>query len=186
MQMETGITTSSAPRSRRRQRLDARDQVKKLRAEFPKANAAQIAELYKARVRELVVFDDDDIEAEIMGVVDDWLSLNVKDPRKPPTQKHEGNKIQRRALVDKIAQVDEARIETAIKIRLLDWLTPYGKKLADCTGAECTRLSKRYGPFLAEIAKRLHPSEHVRNHLSERELQAMAATHRLVGPEAIR
>lgn len=182
MQTETLTSTTEKPRHRRR--LDARDQVKRLRAEFPKANAAQLSELYKARVRELVVFDDAEVEAEIIGIIDDWLSRNVKDT--PPAARKPLNKTKTRALVHKIAEADEQRIETAIKIRLLDWLTPYGRKLADCTGAECGRLSKRYGPFLGEIAKRLHPRDHVRNHLSERELQAIAATHRLVGPEALR
>ena len=70
--------------------------------------------------------------------------------------------------------------------KLLDLPVPNGKLLGDCTGAECQRLSRRYGAFFAEIGKRLNPHDHVRQHLSEAELQAIARQHRLLGPKADR
>lgn len=186
--IDTGTTTGAGRRRRRDVRPE--EQVRRLQGEYPKASPAQVRELYKSRLRELVLFDTDAIEFEVMTIVDEWLLRHVTDPapkstRSTPEQR-QARKRDRDVLVTKIRAADEQRIETAIKVRLLEWMTPYGKKLRDCTGAECLRLSRRCGPFFGEIAKRLAPRDHVGNHLSERELEAIAMTHRLIGPDALR
>jgi hypothetical protein len=190
MTMTDVATPTTARRSRPPKRPRPETRIGKLRAEYPKATAEQLCELYKKWLIGVVIFDTDDDEAEIMTLIDLALRSLVKDHPaarlpKTPAQRQQA-KAQKKALVNKIAAADEQRIETLLTVRLLEYQTTYGKRLADCTGAECKRLSFRYGSFFAEIAKRLSPSDRVGNHLSEPELQAIAKTHRLVGPEAVR
>jgi len=200
------LETHTSEEPRRERLLRAAEQIRLLRNEYPKATNQQIANIYKQNIRGLVICEDDQTEFELFGILDDWLKAHIDNilkgkpvevkpvaepkpaaPRrtKTPEEKAEAE-AKRRALVEEIRARDEVRIETAIKVRLLEWQTTYGKRLADCTGAECMRLARRYGPFFQEISKRLNASDKVGNHLSEVELQAIAATHKLIGPEALR
>lgn len=182
----TMIDTGAEP-GRQQREPGPEDRIRELRREYPLASAAQIRAHYKTWARPQIALE---AEHELMRIVDDWLLRYVPDERPARRQRteeeREAAKEERRALAERIKAADDARIEIEVKIRLLEWQTTYGKPLADCTGAECLRLSRRYGPFFAEIAKRLNPSDKVRNHLSETELQAIALAHRLIGPEALR
>ena len=48
------------------------------------------------------------------------------------------------------------------------------------TKAEYARLKEQYGGFFNEIATRLTPGQHVRNHVTELELQGIASAHHLL------
>lgn len=179
------------PRRRRTRILTPREFIKKLWAEYPTASAEDIGEHYKRHLRVNTVFDGPAVEALAMQPLEEWLRDNVVEggttrrPRAPRSPEEQAQRAQaKEALVATIAEHHEALVEAEVGIRLLEYQTTYGKPLGDCTGAECQRLSLRYGAFFAEVAKRLHRSDHVRQHLTEAELQAIARSHRLIGPTA--
>lgn len=179
--------------------VEPRDFIARLRAQYPGENDDAIRERYKQHVCERAMFDDSAIKRLVMAPLDEWLK-SVLDKAPPATplpaapapkpkrsktvEEREQARAATNAIVGEIAKRDEKRIEREVTIRLLEYQTTYEKPLGDCTGAECRRLSIRYGVFFAEIAKRLRPSDHVRHHLTEAELQAIAVTHRLIGPKA--
>ena len=193
----TYTDTGRMPR-RRGHLLSPREFIDKLRAEEPNANTDEIAQRYMAAVREHSLFDDMFWEILVLDPLEEWLRANVVAPAPvrlvpPPAQPPRRNKApeerarataETRALVTQIAAKDAERIELVVAIRLLEYKTTYGKTLGDCTGAECARLSRHYGAFFAEIARRINPADRVRNHLSELELQGIARVHRLIGPGA--
>lgn len=187
-------TEATPARSRRRRTLESpRDFVARLRAGFPTDTPEQIAERYLSHVRETNVFDDAQEEIYVLDPLREWvlatIAAQTKGAPKPPSP----DALQRRrahkaAALQKIGaaveQKIEKRAEELVEIRLLEYQTTYGKALGRCTGAECRRLGRRYGAFFTEVGKRLRPSEHVEEHLSELELQAIARVHYLVGPDA--
>jgi hypothetical protein len=193
----TNLDPASQPRQRpRRVRVLApREFIKLLQTQYPDDPPEAICEHYKKRVRLSVLFDDRAAETLVMRPLEEWLQNNVagagtadtKPPRNALTPEQRAEAVETRdALVDQIARKYEELIEAEVTTRLLEYQTTYGKPLGDCTGAECQRLSRRYGAFFAEIGKRLNPHDHVRQHLSEAELQAIARQHRLLGPKADR
>jgi hypothetical protein len=149
-----------------------------LQTEFPNDPPEQICGRYLSRVRDAVVFEDPQDEALVLGPLAEWLRANVipisKKPRREARAEATGT------VVEQIARADHERVERIVSVRLLEYQTTYGKALGDCTGAECKRLGRQYGGFFAEVGKRLTPGQRVRNHLSELELQGIAATHRLI------
>jgi hypothetical protein len=182
--LDTTPATSSR-RQRRERIVSPRDFIKELQALFPDDSPEEICEQYRQHVREKTRFDDLAIEALVMGPLDEWLKANVGGARRrraAPERSAQAKEM----LIGEMAQRHAALVEAEATIRLLEYQTTYGKALGDCTGAECRRLSVRYGDFFAELAKRLRPSDHVGQHLSEAELQAIARTHRLIGPNADR
>jgi hypothetical protein len=197
----TILEPGPAPRARRRV-VTPRDFIKQLQTRYPTESAAQIRERYKQQIRDNVLFDDRATEALAMGPLDEWLAVNVSgtgilppasasasSPRArreaTPQDRKEAAQV-KETLVAEIVHEHTAVVEAEVSIRLLEYQTTYGKPLADCTGAECRRLSVRYGGFFAELAKRLRPADHVGVHLTEVELQAIARSHRLIGPKADR
>src|SRR6185295_8094433 len=154
----------------------------------PDSNAAELREIVRQWIIESTEFEDAAARNFIMWLVDKALARTIAD-EKPESEREQARAERialKRQLVETLAKADEQRIEAEVNIRLLEYATPYGKQLGDCTGAECTRLSRRYGSFFAELGKRITRSETVRAHLTEVELQAIARTHRLIGEKAAR
>jgi hypothetical protein len=183
-------TTTPSRRGRPRINLEsARDFVKRLQAGFPTETPEQIAERYVSHVREVNVFDDAQQEIYCLDPLREWIlaTIGAKSPTSKPKLSPEAaeRRLAARAKVLKtVGERVEERIEKLAEIRLLEYATTYGKPLGRCTGAECRRLGRHYGAFFTEIGKRLKPSEHVEEHMSELELQAIARVHYLVGPDA--
>jgi hypothetical protein len=182
-----------------RRLMSPREFIDKLRAAEPNADADEICRQYLVAIREHTIFDEGKWEILALTPIEEWLRATViaarplappKDrtpprPRPPRTPEQVAARAaETKHLVDTIGAGVERMIEAEVAMRLLEYETTYGKKLGDCTGAECGRLSRNYGSFFAEVAKRLNPSDRVRNHLSELELQAIARTYRLIGPGA--
>jgi len=69
-------------------------------------------------------------------------------------------------IVDPSWEQDVEAIQWTIIGNLLDFMTPLGKVLGDCTGAECAKLKGFYG----RVAKIVPADEVVGNHLNNKEL----------------
>jgi hypothetical protein len=183
--MMTTPTPQPSPgrRSRRARLSTPPERLTKLRADDPKATIDEIVERYLQPIRDNSLFDDAQTELWALGAVELWLRANITPSQparvRPTPEQRQERKARIHKQVAELKAKDTARIEAAVKIRLLDWMTTFGQPLGDCTGAQCQRLSRRYGPFFAEVAKRLNPSDHVKNHLTETELQEIARTYRL-------
>jgi hypothetical protein len=171
---QISLQTESAHESHRLE--SPREFIRRLQAEFPDNTPEQICERYLSHIRGAVEIEDDQDRLYVMGPLSEWLRANVIPVEKKPRRK----RPETAAIVEQIEKADQERIEQIAGLRLLEYLTTYGKTLGDCTGAECQRLGRQYGGFFAEVATRLTPGQHVRNHLSELELQGIALAHRLI------
>jgi hypothetical protein len=187
--VETNVGTNQ--RRRGRETATPEETLARLRTENPDATAVELREVAWHYILENFCKS---VAARnfTRWMLEPGLFRNIKEPP-PPAAEQERARAQRieqeRQITETIARGHERKvIEAAIdlNIHMLEYETPYGKQLGDCTGAECDRLSRRYGDFFAELAKRITRSETVRAHLSETELQAIARTHRLIGEKAAR
>jgi hypothetical protein len=178
MSEQNSLQTRLNPR-KSRQLESPRAFIQRLQAEFPNDTPQQTCERYLSHVREVIDFEEAQDEAYVVGPLTEWLRANVIPPAQRP-----GPKKQREAstsnVVEQIAKRDGDRIEQIVITSLLEYQTMYGKPLGDCTGAECARLGQQYGGFFSEIATRLTPGQHVRNHITELELQGIASAHHLL------
>jgi len=99
------------------------------------------------------------------GVIREWQSIKYSAAYRaanPPTVKE----VTMRAKEKQKAQKRDAQTTESAKMllggRLLDLITPNGKLLRDCTGAEC----RKFGGFYARISKKVSPGQKVGNALS--------------------
>jgi hypothetical protein len=154
----------------------------------PTVSAAEVRELVHNHILANAEFEDEAERAFVMWLVDDALARKVKDPKPAPERRAAKAKAEaeKQHIGESLRRGFEDRIETEVTIRLLEYVTPYGKPLAECTGAECKRLGRRFGSFFGELGDRLTPGETVGAHFPEAALQAIAETHRLVGPRSTR
>lgn len=189
--MTPTVETNIEKRQNRRKRTSVpkpEEVLASFRERNPDANAAELREIARQYVAENTEFEDIAARNFTMWLVDRALARTITDEKSQ--SEREVARVEKaalkRQLIETMAKADEQRIEAEVNIRLLEYATPYGKQLGDCTGAECTRLSRRFGSFFAELGKRITRSETVRAHLSETELQAIARTHRLIGEKAAR
>lgn len=184
--VETGVET--AARRRRPHTPTPQEMLASFRKQHPDADAAELRRIAQQHIAERSEFEDLATKNFNMWCVEGHLARAIKD--EPSPEEAAAKTAERAALKEQLLQAveraDAERIESIVTIRLLEYETPYGKKLGDCTGAECERLSRRYGSFFAELSKRITRSEMVRAHLTESELQAIALTHRLIGEKAAR
>lgn len=175
---ENALVQVETTRRRSRHLESPRAFIQRLQAEFPDDAPRKICERYLAHIRDVVLFDDAQARAYVIGPLTEWLRAIVVPVSKKP--KRGARAEATGTVVAHIAKADEERVERIISVRLLDYQTTYGKTVGDCTGAECKRLGRQYGGFFAEVGKRLTPAQRVRCHLTELELQGIAATHRLI------
>jgi hypothetical protein len=182
---DTGTTTG---RRRTKRTRTPQEMLEGFRTDNPKASAIELREIVRQYIAERAVFEDTETNGLNFYLVERDLAREFKDKPSPEyaREKAAARAALREQLVQTIARADEERVEAIVTIRLLEYETTYGKPIGDCTGAECARLSRRYGSFFAELSKRITRSETVRAHLSENELQAIARTHRLIGEKAAR
>jgi hypothetical protein len=178
--IDTGTVTSS--RRRKRKVLSPEEMLASFRTDG--ATAEEAREAAHDCIFAYVPLKDEGLHGLIMSLVDDALARKVKDPR--PATDRAASEAVKQAAVETIRQGFEAKVEAEVTIRLLEWVTPNGKPLAECTGKHCARLSRRCGSFFRELADRLSPSETVGGHYSEWMLQELAKIHRLIGPRAER
>jgi hypothetical protein len=179
--MSTSTTTAAQPG--RREKLLS-EFLAELRAANPGAPIPYLRKLALADVRRHNLTD----EGWRVITRDIWvaglralLTETASDEKKPPRMPDAGpeREAQRARQQDDMERRLDAVIEDRA-MRLLDHPTlAGGKLLGDCTGADCRKLAIREPLFYGELAKRLRPSEHVRNHLSEAELQAIYRSCRL-------
>jgi hypothetical protein len=166
--------------SRRRQKYadeTGEETLARLRKESPDVSAAELREI----ARHYVI--DHPSSNFTMWLVE-ALAQVIRD--KPSQEKAAERAARGKQLIATMAEAHEEIVEIQASIRLLEWVTPYGRPLSECTGAECKRLSRRFGSFFDELSKRLTPGETVGAHFPEAALQAIARTHRLIGERATR
>lgn len=180
--IEPGTGSSKSRRRKQKRAPSPEEMLANFRAQS--ASAAEVRELAHNHILANSEFEDEATRAFNMWSVDGWLALKVKDPK--PEAERRATEAVREQITETLRQGFEQKVEAEATIRLLEYLTPYGKAIGDCTGAECQRLSRRFGSFFSELAKRITRGEMVRAHLSEAELQEIAKTHRLIGPRAMR
>lgn len=183
--MSEHTETSTGRRSRRRD--EARDLIKTLQKENPKADRVEIVKLYIINhVRPLCVADDDDVETLIINPMREWVGAQISMPKPKPATKTREERVAAKeanaAMVAEIATRDADRIEEIITRRLLEWEVIDGRRLGDLTGADCRNLSERCGVFLHVISDNIPARAKVRNHYTELELQALARHHKLIVP----
>jgi hypothetical protein len=158
------------------------------RKQNPEASATELREIVQRYIADRSVFEDLPTKNLNTWLNDNALARVIKD--EPSPEQAAAKAAERAALKEQLKQTMarglDDRIESIVTTRLLEYKTPYDKQLGDCTGAECERLSRRFGSFFAELSKRINRSEIVRAHLTESELQAIALTHRLIGEKAAR
>jgi hypothetical protein len=184
--VETGVETTA--RRRRPHIPTPQEMLASFRRQHPDADAVELRRIAQQHIAERAEFEDIATKNFAMWCIEGHLARAIKDEPSPEeaAAKAAERNAQKEQLAAAIARADAERIDAIVTIRLLEYETPYGKKLGDCTGAECERLSRRYGSFFAELSKRITRSEMVRAHLTESELQAIATTHRLIGEKATR
>lgn len=183
----TDANTGTQRRRRTRRIVTPEETLARLREENPGADAAKLREAARQYLLEKSEFKDQASRDFNFWCVEKTLFREIKEPKPEPAQEIAAQRIALKEQITRtMAQNHEKIIEAEVAIRLLEYQTTYGKLLGDCTGAECERLSRRYGDFFFELAKRLNRSETVRAHLTEVELQAIARTHRLIGEKAAR
>jgi hypothetical protein len=183
----TDSRTNAIPVRRRHRTTTPEQTLAGFRKDNPNASPNELRDIARQYVIEHTDFDDQASRDFTLWLVDKALLHEIREPK--PEGKSEVIRA-RSALQAGLTRTMQANHEKVIaaevKVRLLEYETTYGKALGDCTGAECERLSRRYGDFFFELAKRLTRSETVRAHLSEVELQAIARSHRLIGEKAVR
>lgn len=185
---DTNVETKSRRRTNHTQ--TPQEILAGFRQQHPKATAPELREIARQYILENTEFESAAPRNFTMWLVDRSLAREIKEaPLSDPAASEQARQERasaRQRLMETLASNDEKRIENEVQIRMLEYQTTYGKALGDCTGAECDRLSRRYGDFFFELAKRITRSETVRAHLTEVELQAIARTHRLIGEKATR
>lgn len=188
MEPSTDTTTATTSRARRNRTPTPQEMLDRFRSDNPEVGAIELREIVRQFIVEKNVFKDLAANNLMLYLIDKALRREIKETPLPEIERKKA--AERAALKDQLVQTisraDEERIEAIVTTRLLEYETPYGKAIGDCTGAECARLSRRYGGFFAELSKRITRAETVRAHLTETELQAIARTHRLIGEKATR
>jgi hypothetical protein len=174
--------TETTTGRRTRQRDEARDLLKRLRIDNPKADRAALTRLYVEHVRPIIQDGDDDaIEALVILPLREWIGANIVEPR-GQRKTAEERAAERAARVEEIAARDAERVEEIVTRRLLEWEMLDGRALGDLTGADCRGLSERLGVFFHVISDQIPPRAKVRNHFTELQLQALARHHKLIVP----
>jgi hypothetical protein len=110
-------------------------------------------------------WESEDSENLMKSVFKYWFANNYVSLRPLTPAEREARKAQR--------QVEIEQAKTTIKQNLLDLVLPNGKRLRDCTGRDCTRLSKKIGPWLMRIAEKVKPNEIVGKVLTEAQVQSL-------------
>lgn len=92
----------------------------------------------------------------------------------PATQRRfEASAAKRQERAEQVASAARATVgrivERVRKIMLMDMVTPLGKKLRDCTGAELAKC----GGFFTELSRHLKPTQVADKHLNEADCQSV-------------
>jgi hypothetical protein len=131
----------------------------------PSASRDAIAALFWEEVRE----DFDCLKAITLEY---WLPNNYLQLTKPRPKQSSGSRSFAQAQAS-VKSAIKKKVETGIKIALLQMEMPNGKKLSNCTGRECAQLSTKVGSWLERVAAKLKPSEIVGDKLSESDLRRL-------------
>lgn len=123
-------------------------------------------------------FENEEDELRLVAIIEYWFTNNhdsmVSLYPRPGDEKRKA--AAQKARIEKQEKIREAvreRIEEKAEALLLEWITPNGKAVGDCTGAEIRQFGNKVAPWLAKIATRVKPSEIVRNVLSEADVRKM-------------
>lgn len=107
-----------------------------------------------------------------------WFSLNYNKLTQSPEKRHQRTAEERRAQRAQRAEAVNAGVErlkkAAIRIALLEWVTPLGKKFGKCNADECRELVPLLGDLAslaASVAAQLKPGQMVEQRFSEKQLQ---------------
>jgi hypothetical protein len=108
----------------------------------------------------------------IVAIVNEWMGLRYNTALRaasPPTVRQISQTVARRKEEKKKEAHAVSTAKDIIGARLLDILTPNGKALRDCTGADCIK----FGGLYARIGKKVGDRRVVGKVLSAADLSAM-------------
>jgi hypothetical protein len=74
---------------------------------------------------------------------------------------------------DRLGSALDGKLKEYAGIVLLEMLMPNGKKLRDCTGAECKELSSKIGAWLLRVSKQVKPDALVGDVLTEKQVRTL-------------
>lgn len=100
-------------------------------------------------------------------IIDYWFANNFYSLTADRPERKAEARAQKADQVETIKTKLKAKIVEEARVILLDLMMPNGRRLAECTGAECGRMSKRVGTWLSNIAGAVRPSEVVGDVLDE-------------------
>jgi hypothetical protein len=131
----------------------------KLIEENPSMDEKELLDQYTKAVRDNYTYLD--------PIVEYWFANNYHSlMRQRQTPETREEKTARAIAVENVKETIKQR---ATRMVLLDLVQPNGKALRDCTGKDCTK----FGGWLANIAKKVKPTEKVGDVLSESEVRKL-------------
>lgn len=153
-------------------RIDWRDLLRAVLRENPKDSEA----VHKQNFR--VYIQQEDYREYLEDLIDRMLQLeynNVVRSVFPPTKEKlkETAKVVREDRRTRERDVSDAikKQEEKIVAKLLDFITPNGKKLRNCTGSQCAT----FGGWFIKVSKAVKPDQRVGDVLDEEKLKELLA-----------
>ena len=130
---------------------------------------ANNAKANEKRIHELFWREIEDDKQLLRACVEYWLDNNYHSLTREMAGLPKTTNKPSKPTVAAVRVVKEhirERIAHEARLALLDWIMPNEKRLADCTGKECTKI----GGWLAALAKRVPPRKTVGESLSEQQV----------------
>lgn len=126
-----------------------------------------IFKLFRERLQE------DESEPFLDTIIEYWFANNYHSLMSSPALRNhadaENIRARKSALVSQFTTSIKERIVEAAALVLSDMMMPNGKRLAECTGAECSKM----GGWLRNVSKRVEGEQTVGAVLSECDLQRL-------------
>lgn len=110
-----------------------------------------------------IAMGDDDL---IMVILEYWFTNNLRSLKTRPIN-IASSKLAEQARAETMRQRIDETINQRARVILLTMVMPNGKMLRDCSGRECSALSKKIGPWLKAIAAKIGPTRLVGDSLTE-------------------
>lgn len=167
--IEPQIHTNTIGSNQSREQSSA-DLITTLRAQHPTLNRDDFC---KEIVRELAA--NIVVEDRFEGVIREALRLFAFHKSNAVFRKRH-DRVARGATLKQLKVRLADQVEERAKTLLLDMAMPNGKQLRDCTGADCERMSQTVSPWLARLARRVRPRQHVGSVFNEEQVKALYET----------
>jgi hypothetical protein len=144
---------------------DHRPLLRRILADNPKADEAKLRAMFLEQV-----MNDDDYARSCANYCFDLGMRAWKAPDEQAKEKRQAEKVKRasavRVAVEKNKEIFKERIKHEVKTAFLQMITPNGKTLAECTGAECVE----FGSGFTQIGQRVPANQKVKDILSEKQV----------------